>query len=367
MTTIVIDCKNFSLYSGGIASFFKPILSQVISRFNNIKFILVAPCEFNTDFINNSKNWECVSVPYPKVGNSTLKILLYDMFIYPKALKDINADYLLSPYYDFLLPKNYRGRSIITVHDTCYWDLPHIYPAKLRWYYHILLKINLKRTFKLITVSESSLTSICEIFGEHLRSRASIVYNCFEPNLEKHECYFSTGSNTKKILYTGGYESRKNIDFMFEVLSNLRREVPVELYFTGNFEGSKELNSLVAKYNLSDVIKFTGLLTTEELSKHYSSCDLVLNLSLCEGFGRSNLEAVQYNKPLVCSDIPVFRELVEDYAIYCDPASVESALHAIKLAFKSKPSNDNFDFGRFSLSKNVNTIAKLMEKMLDEK
>lgn len=367
MTTIVVDCKNFSLYSGGIASFFKPILYQVIFQLRDIKFILVAPYEFDTDFISDLNNWKCVYVPYPKISHSKVKILAYDMFIYPRALKKIDADYLLSPYYDFLLPKKYKDRSIITVHDTCYWDLPDIYPTKLRWYYHIFLNLNLKKIFNLVTVSESSLNSICDIFGEQLRSKSSIIYNCFEPNLEKWENEFSTGTSPKKILYTGGYEARKNVDFMFEVLSNLRSEMPVKLYFTGNFKDSKELNSLVAKYNLNDVIEFTGLLTGKELSKHYSSCDLVLNLSLCEGFGRSNLEAVQYNKPLVCSNIPVFHELVEDYAIYCDPTSVKSALDAIILAFESTPSNDNFDFSRFSLSRNVNTLVKLMEKMLDEK
>ncbi|MEI8631917.1 hypothetical protein P4S72_07115 [Vibrio sp. PP-XX7] len=94
-----------------------------------------------------------------------MEILAYDMWSYPNAIKKIDASMLISPYYDFIIPSRFKNKSIITVHDLCYWELGQNYSQKVKLYHKLLLNLNISRANKIITVSKTSLNSIKEIFG----------------------------------------------------------------------------------------------------------------------------------------------------------------------------------------------------------
>ena len=54
----------------------------------------------------------------------------------------------------------------------------------------------------------------------------------------------------------------------------------------------------------------------DELCSLYQRADAVVFASISEGYGLALAEAASYNKPLIIRDIPVFRELVNDTALY---------------------------------------------------
>lgn len=368
MTVVLVDCKNLASYSGGISAFFKPLLARLISHYNDFKFILLAPNEFDTEFLSKYSNWEVELVPYLRTGMSKVDIVIYDFYIFPNRMKKKSANFLISPYYDFLIPNKYRNKSLITVHDMCYWDLKDIYSRKVRWYYSFLLRYNLNRVYGVVTVSKASLISFFNYFGEKKEKiKAEVVYNTFQPRKKREiEVDKFRSDEMVYIIYTGGVEERKNIEMMFKVMSLIRRKVLFKLVFTGDFERNKYLKEMITRFGLSDLVLLTGLISSKELTSYYEKSDVVINLSLCEGFGRSNLEAVQYNKPLVCSDIPVFRELVDGYAIFCDPLNEKSIEDAILASLKIKPNYNDFSFDRFDLSSNSKKMIDLIEGMMSE-
>ncbi len=66
-----------------------------------------------------------------------------------------------------------------------------------------------------------------------------------------------------------------------------------------------------------------------EKARLLRTCRAVVQCSLFEGFGLPVLEALQAGAPLVCSDIPPFRELAGDVAVFVDPhepASIAAGL-----------------------------------------
>ena len=92
-----------------------------------------------------------------------------------------------------------------------------------------------------------------------------------------------------------------------------------------------------------------------------------LGLRYGKGFGRSNLEAVMHDKPLVCSDIKVFHELVGDYAIYCNPFDKNSIKKAIKKSFNQN--NDRMfklEASRFDFERNKGAFIRTIEEVLNE-
>jgi glycosyltransferase involved in cell wall biosynthesis len=67
----------------------------------------------------------------------------------------------------------------------------------------------------------------------------------------------------------------------------------------------------------------------EELQQLYASCDALIAASYMEGFGLPIVEAAEYGKPVIASDIPVFREVVgESQAVAFFEAGSPSALSA---------------------------------------
>ncbi len=73
--------------------------------------------------------------------------------------------------------------------------------------------------------------------------------------------------------------------------------------------------------------RHAGVLNEAALAEHLAANTVFAGLSLYEPFGLAVLEAAQAGMALVLSDIPVFRELWNDAAIFVDPRSTES-IHA---------------------------------------
>lgn len=66
------------------------------------------------------------------------------------------------------------------------------------------------------------------------------------------------------------------------------------------------------------------------LRRLYESCTVLLAPSFGEGFGLPLLEAVRHNLPILCRDLPVFREVAGEHAVYfsgSDSASLAVAIH----------------------------------------
>lgn len=365
MKKVVVDCKNLSYYSSGISGYFIPLLKSLIHYFSKVHFVLVAPKEFDTYFIDEFTNWELKVIPRKKVVNSSISLIFYDLWTFPRFVNSIEACLLISPYYDFIIPPKFINKSIITVHDLCFWEVSELYPKRIKYYFKFLLNFNITRAHSIITVSESSFNSIIKFFGQSVFSKLVIVYNTFEVSNFKSEKIIKK-DNKRIILYTGGFEYRKNIENLFKVLNELKDEVNIQLLFTGNNLHNANLIRLINKYQLEQCVVLTGSVTIQELHRLYNLCDTVINISFCEGFGRSNLEAMYFDKPLVCSDLEVFKELVGEYAIYCDPYSLSSIKAGILESFCVN--NDvkcTKGIERFSFEPNKNMFLETVDKILN--
>ena len=88
----------------------------------------------------------------------------------------------------------------------------------------------------------------------------------------------------------------------------------------------KQLSSLSAR------LVFTGNLEDAELDWLYKECEAVLFVPESEGLGLPLLEAVEANKKVVCSSIPVFEEISKSGFYYCDHESPRSIAAALRIA-----------------------------------
>ena len=76
-------------------------------------------------------------------------------------------------------------------------------------------------------------------------------------------------------------------------------------------------------------VRDLGRLTTEKLMSEYSSASCFMFPSLMEGFGLPVLGAQVIGCPAVVSDIPVFREVAGEGALFFDPRRAEALAEAV--------------------------------------
>ena len=119
--------------------------------------------------------------------------------------------------------------------------------------------------------------------------------------------------------------------------SKSKRLAPsLDIVLFGGGKLTKKEKALLSdlKINENKIIQVDGDETI--LKNLYKAAKVFVFPSLYEGFGLPLLESVENDCPIVCSDIPVFREILNDSAFYFKPDSCESLIVSLeKVVFSS--------------------------------
>jgi glycosyltransferase involved in cell wall biosynthesis len=134
------------------------------------------------------------------------------------------------------------------------------------------------------------------------------------------------------LLCIGTGEPRKNIDVILHAYALDRdRRLPRLLAFgkSWNNTGHAHILERCRQYRISDRICLLGPVSDGQLALLYGKCLFFIYPSLAEGFGLPPIEAMQFGKRVLVSDLEVFREVLGDSAHYVptnDPAKMYQAL-----------------------------------------
>jgi phosphatidylinositol alpha-mannosyltransferase len=140
-----------------------------------------------------------------------------------------------------------------------------------------------------------------------------------------------------KILFVGRFEPRKGLKYLLMAFPDIIKEFPdaklvivgegfLEHYYRQYIEG-----------HIKDHVIFVGRVSPEDLPRYYASCDIYSSPATgAESFGIVLLEAMASGKPIVASDIPGYRTILDDQAeglVFppCDhKALAEKIIHLLK-------------------------------------
>lgn len=244
-----------------------------------------------------------------------------EQFILPFYLYLRGFTHLISPNQTSPLLL-FQTKQILIIHDIIYWE--NINKKKLggpmflsSLYRSVCMKVkSVCRSSKVVTVSKTSRSKILQVF-KFAEQDISILPNTISrAYLDKASGVWETGDY---LLCIGGLAKHKNLEIVENIFSG------------GSFDNLKlkvVCNHGGRKFNSSSIEYFENL-TDSELSSLYEKCSGLIFPSLDEGFGIPLLEAMAWGKPVCCSNIPVFREIMEKKAYFFDPRSEEEIKAAI--------------------------------------
>lgn len=110
------------------------------------------------------------------------------------------------------------------------------------------------------------------------------------------------------IFAVGKYEKRKNILMLAEVVNDLSKEYKIHLTVAGECSTEfhkkyyQKVKQYIEKKELQDKIALLKNLTREEMDREYTKADLFVIPSTLEPASISQLEAMAFSLPVICSD-----------------------------------------------------------------
>lgn len=230
----------------------------------------------------------------------------------------------------FTYPGSGEVRSVTTVHDMiaeshfsmCATSLADSIPIK---------EAAIRRACLLPCDSESTAAELARFYPE-LASRARVVPFGAEHLRRAGEMKDRHSDRQADVepyvLYVGQRGGYKNFFTLLDALQKPDWPHQVSLKLIGGPLTHAE-KGLIRGRSLTRQVQHLGAVSDAELCEAYRNAVCLVFPSLQEGFGLPSLEAQSMGCPLLCSDIPVFREIAGDGARYFDPRIGESIAGAV--------------------------------------
>lgn len=174
------------------------------------------------------------------------------------------------------------------------------------------------------------------------------------------------------FIYTGNAYPHKNLKRLIEaiVLLNKNNEHLIKLKIVSSRNiFTQRLNKYINDTKSNNLVELMGFVDDESLNNLYKNSVAFVFPSISEGFGLPGIEAMRAGTLVCASDIPVFREIYTNHAIYFDPLNVNSIVEKLNQAIKISDSErkiriesaKNF-VKRYSWSKMAEQTLKIYEE-----
>lgn len=245
------------------------------------------------------------------------------IFIFKKS-------FVITDFNPIVLPQLFSTRQYQLVHDVRVSD------GYSRWsnLNQFFIKFFWKRCKNFIVVSEFTKSRLIEHY-DVIPDNIIISYNGV------NELEFCNKKTIKDIdlLYIATFEERKNHILLIRALDKIKCKLNV--VFIGRDLGLKSEIEIAAS-ELHHNISFIDSCSSSELDDYYARTKVFISPSLYEGFGMPILEAYVHGCFVTCSDIAVFREILNENAVYFSPYQIDDIKDAItKTLMKVDNKNDD--------------------------
>lgn len=260
-----------------------------------------------------------LSVHYIEVPNFPFLKRLFDT-VYLSVLFlsfHIKKHKLISDYNPIPPTLFFSSNQYQLIHDARLFD------SFQRWgrFSSFLMKLQWRSLNKVVTVSNFTKESLVERMPKIKRQNVVVSYNglsdeYFLPTLD------STNTRDVDVFYLATFEERKNHKALIMALDLITDHCNVILL--GRDLGTKsEIQDLLKTHCRQHTVSLIESTDEQSLLDLYARTKLFVSPSLYEGFGMPLIEAKLRGCQICCSDIPVFREVMADDAVYFDPNNVE--------------------------------------------
>lgn len=289
-------------------------------------------------FTNTFKTDEIEKKIFSGMKNKNVKIIpvmprlkfIWTLFALPKAAKQLKLDVLHVQYITPLWLSK-KIKLVTTVADVSFKAFPQFINKLDLFFLNIFIPFSLRKADKIVAVSKFTKKEIVKYY-KIKTDKIKVIYNgggggfLNNENIDKKTILKKIGVKKPYLFYIGTHQPRKDLPTLMEAFFALKKEdvsfEDLKLVIGGKLKAhnydariDESLNKI--KQNLeyekyfNDLI-FTGYLEDNERDVLFQEAKAFVFPSLYEGFGLPLIEAMNFDIPVICSDIDCFKEIGAD-------------------------------------------------------
>ncbi|MBI4099772.1 glycosyltransferase family 4 protein [Candidatus Microgenomates bacterium] len=326
MKKIVIDCRFWGPGHSGLGVYTRQLVSHLAKTNTKVNFSILLRHETigDPDLPKNFQPIEVEAKAYTIWEQISVAFKLYqlspDLVHFPSINVPIFyfGKYLVTVH--DLIKHESKGTATTTHHPLVYWPKYFIYLFVVWWAVHKSVKI---------LVPSHDVKS--RLLAAYRLSSEKIIVTHEAAVLSKAKVVPKPSSLPEKYaIYTGNAYPHKNLSRLIAVWGEVFTKTGVKLVISsGRSVFSAKIEALIAASQGENFVTYKGYLSDKELAVAYHYAQAYVFPTLAEGFGIPGLDAMAAELPVVCSDLPVLREIYGPAAIYFDPKSSQDMIQKI--------------------------------------
>lgn len=318
-------------------------------------------------FTNTFKIDEIEKKIFSGMKNKNVKIIpvmprlkfIWTLFALPKAAKQLKLDVLHVQYITPLWLSR-KIKLVTTVADVSFKAFPEFINKLDLFFLNIFIPFSLKKANKIIAVSKFTKKEIVKYY-KIKTDKIKVIYNgggegfLNNENINKKTILKKIGVKKPYLFYIGTHQPRKDLPTLMEAFFALKKEdvsfEDLKLVIGGKLKAhnydariDESLNKI--KQNLeyekyfNDLI-FTGYLEDNERDVLFQEAKAFVFPSLYEGFGLPLIEAMNFDIPVICSDIDCFKEIGADAVKFFKAGDSKDLKNKLNEILKNKKEIDS--------------------------
>ncbi len=339
--TIAIDARWIFRALSGVGVYTRNLIRHLARLDEENKYVLLfddkmlMERELRETATIGRRNFSALLLPYSVFS-------LRNQVALPRTLRQLGIDVFHSP--NFMIPLGRTtAKTVVTIHDL----IPLLFPQytgrskKSRFFqiYKWIMRRVARKADIIMADSECTRQDIVRAAkapADKVRRVHLGVDEMFSPGPATGRIKRRFGISGRFLVCVGRQDPYKNVlgaVKALEVVLARRKDLNCQLLIVGEKDPRyPEVSDYVERRNLSGQVVMADYLSGEDLVDAYREADLLVHLSLYEGFGLPPLEAMACGTPVVSSDCSSLPEVLGDAAVFVDPdAPAEAAEKVISV------------------------------------
>lgn len=335
---IAIDARLYGLEHAGIGRYLIHLIEKLVQVDKKNQYILILKSGYFSK-LELPNNWKKVLCNDSVYG-------IEEQLRLPGILNKIGADLVHFPHFN--VPIFWRGKFIVTIHDMVMHrpefrssTLPKpIYLFK-NLIYRLVFRHAVNKSQSIIVPSGVVKNEVVGYFGI-TKDKVTVIHEGFDAGVwtGKHPLDILKNNELtpqKYFTYVGSLYPHKNIEIVVRAIKllvkHLGKDIKLAVIGPKNVFVEKFI-SFLRNEKAERLVVVLGFVKDTDISAVYKNSLGLIYPSLSEGFGLQGIEAMSSHTLVACSDIPIFKEIYKENAVYFDPTDPMSVAKKLEFIIK---------------------------------
>ncbi|HAJ96668.1 MAG TPA: hypothetical protein DCO72_02890 [Ruminococcus sp.] len=345
MKTIYVDITNIPEleHYTGIPRVVTELVSRMMMKQFPLKLLSFDAKRNSYQVVDNEHFLICAKGMLPEKKNIyTGEFLDIENFEKGAVFLDMNSSWHTLPNRSFLLPqlKNRQVTIWVLIHDIIPVRHPEYMKSETLLKFMEYLTAHMVYTDRIFVTTHAVHDDVKKLFEElnlPCKPMSMIPLGAdFSVDLQDRGAVdkniLNQLSGRKYILTVGTIEPRKNHKVLLKAYQKSLAKMGIDVVMVGRtgWEMERFLQDVKTDSHYGKGLYLFKHVNDATLQKLYEKAYLVVFSSYAEGYGLPTIEAMMHGVPVICSDIPVMREVGGSYCDYFNPDSADSLIEAVK-------------------------------------